>query len=60
MEKALNYAIKIIQAYQNEIENSQKYKPLEDVPNLKDLGFCQGSIFREAIKDITDLIKENK
>ena len=51
-QKALDYAIKIIEAYQVECNNIDEY--------LKDNnsnGFCKGSIFRESISDIKNILK---
>ncbi len=47
MEAAVDYAIRIIEAYQLEIRNR----------GLDKEGFCQGVIFKEAIERIRELKK---
>jgi hypothetical protein len=46
--EALEYAKKIIEAYEGEIREA----------GYADKGFCQGKIFKDAIKDIDQLQKE--
>ena len=46
--KALKYAINIIRAYETEVKDLKTY--LDGEHDIKK--FCQGAIFKEAIKDI--------
>jgi len=51
LEKALEYAIEIIEAYELECRDLEGYiKEGHDIE-----GFCQGSIFKNAIKRIKKL-----
>jgi len=45
--KALNHAIAVIESYQLDIRNSEWTGV-----NLREKGFCQGTIYRYAISDI--------
>lgn len=54
LRNALGYAISIIESYQLDIQDSQKLVGVD----LAALGFCQGTIYREAIDDIRE-IQEN-
>ncbi len=47
LKEALNYAVRIIESYEMDIRNSE-WTGI----NLKDKGFCQGTIYTEAIADI--------
>lgn len=53
--KALEHAIKIIEMYQYDIKHLQDYI---DKKNSID-GFCQGTIYKDAIADIEKLSKLN-
>lgn len=56
IEAALKYAIKIIESYQMDINNSESFS--KDL-NLKNIGFCQGSIYTNALNTI-DRIKKGE
>jgi hypothetical protein len=60
MKKALQYAKKIIEAYQLEIRCSKDYEPLSRMESLEELGFCQGIIFTKALNDIEKLEKSDR
>lgn len=49
--KALEYAIRVIENYQMDIQGLKKY--LDEGNNIE--GFCQGSVYGEAISDIKKL-----
>ena len=48
LEKTLDYAINIIENYEMDIRNMKSYFK----GDLNKTGFCQGSIYRDAVKDI--------
>lgn len=48
---ALKFATRIIKSYQSEICNSKEFLDID----LVEKGFCQGSIYTEALKDIENL-----
>lgn len=48
INEALEYAIKVIRSYEMDIRNSESLMGID----LKRKGFCQGLIYREAIRDI--------
>jgi hypothetical protein len=54
LEEALAYAIQIIESYQADIHDSAEAaeRAAELGTSLAAAGFCQGSIYQEAIEDI--------
>ena len=59
LKKALKFAIKIIESYQLDIDNSDTDGICLEI-NLKQKGFCQGEIYLTAIEDIKRMAEENK
>ena len=57
LERALRYAKRIIEAYQFEIKTSVSREGIDVGVDLKAKGFCQGTIFLNAIDDIERLEK---
>lgn len=49
---ALNYAMEIIEAYELECRNLQEY-----LENHNPQGFCQGKIFKDALKQINKILE---
>jgi len=55
LRAALKYALNVIESYEASMRNSRQEmagSPLESLPELSELGFCQGSIYKEAREDI--------
>lgn len=58
LNKALDYAIQIIESYQMDIRNSAQF--VDGGETLSDIGFCQGSIYLNSIKDIKKIAGRDK
>lgn len=56
LEAALKHATRIILSYQTDLRNSDGVCGITG--NLADAGFCQGSIYRNAIADINKMAGE--
>lgn len=54
IETALNYAISIIRNYELDIKNSKEDFNID----LVKMGFCQGTVYENAIRDIKREKKE--
>ncbi len=55
LETALQYAIRVIESYQLDIRNSEWVGV-----DLVAKGFCQGSIYRDAVEELTGGIRFGK
>ena len=54
IETALKYAISIIENYKLDLMNSKEMLGIDLVKK----GFCQGDVYKEALKDIEKIKKE--
>jgi len=53
---ALKHATSIIESYELDIRNSEEVIDI----NLVDKGFCQGSIYKNALENINNIIENGK
>ena len=53
LEKALNYAVEIIESYELDCRNLKDYLKKNSIE-----GFCQGTIYKDALNDIKKIMEE--